>query len=158
MLRLLSAKAQGHLEFWKSSKPWLPKLVFLHMLMCLYIYIYICIYISGLDIGACPVAPGKKNLWIIAVGQVKTASCLPHWESTFCIFQVYFWECVQVSWSAIQACPRKYAYTWQNHVLLGFQWNIIKLSYTIFQGQVKVGVGQVKIESHLPHGASRCKS
>ena len=58
---------------------------------------------------------------------MKTASCLPHWESTFCIFQVYFWEYVQVSWSAIQACPRKYAFTCQNHVLLGFKWNIIKL-------------------------------
>ena len=35
---------------------------------------------------------------------------------------------------------------------------IIKLLYTIFQGQVKVGVGQVKIESHLPYVASCCKS
>ena len=61
-------------------------------------------------------------------------------------------------WSAIQACPRKYAFTCQNHVLIGFKWNIINLLYTIFQGQVKVGVGQVKIESHLPYGASRCKS
>ena len=34
----------------------------------------------------------------------------------------------------------------------------MKSLYTIFQGQVKVGVGQVKIESHLSYGASRCKS
>ena len=38
-----------------------------------------------------------------------------------CIFQVYFWECGQVSWSGIQVCPWKYAFTCQNHVLLA-QW------------------------------------
>ena len=65
---------------------------------------------------------------------------------------------MQVLWSAIKACPRKYAFTCQNHVLLGFKLNIIKLLHTLFQGQVKVGVGQVKIESYLPYGASRCKS
>ena len=34
-------------------------------------------------------------------------------------------------------------------MLLDFKWNIIK--HTIFQGQVKVGVGQVKVESHLSY-------
>ena len=87
---------------------------------------------------------------------MKTVSCLPHWESTLYIFPVYFWECVQVVWSGIQACPRKYAFTCHHHNLLGFKWNIIK--HTDFPGQVKVAEGQVKIESHLPYRASRCKS
>ena len=63
---------------------------------------------------------------------------------------------MQVLWSGIQACPRKYVFTRQQHILLGFKWNIIK--HTIIQRQVKVGVGQVKVESHLPNRASRRKS
>ena len=42
---------------------------------------------------------------------------------------------MQVSWSAIQACPRKYAFTCQNHVLLGFKLNIIKFLY---MGSIKL--------------------
>ena len=45
---------------------------------------------SGLDIGACPIAPGKYNLLTLAEGQVETVSCLPHWASTLYLFQVYF--------------------------------------------------------------------
>ena len=44
-------------------------------------------------------------------------------------------------------CPKKYAFTCQQNVLLGFKWNIIK--HTIFQGQVIVGVGQVNVEALL---------
>ena len=82
-------------------------------------------------------------------GQIEFVplSCLPHWASMLYIFWVYFWECVQVLWSTIQPCLRKYAFTCQHHVLLGLKWNIIK--HTIYQAQVKVGVGQVKVESHL---------
>ena len=109
----------------------------------------------GLDIGACTIAPGKYNLQIVAEWQVKTVSCLSHCASTLSIFWVYFWECVKVLWSGIQACPRKYAFTCQYHVLLGLKWNI---KNTNFQGQEIVGVGQVKVEYHLPYKASRCKS
>ena len=72
------------------------------------------------------------------------------------VFRVYFWKRVQTFRSGILACPRKYAFTCQHHVLLGFKWSITK--YIIFQGQVKAGVGQVKVESHLPYWASRRKS
>ena len=56
---------------------------------------------------------------------------------------------MQVLWSGIKSCFRKYAFTCQHHILIGFRYNIIK--HTIFYGQVKVGVGQVKVESHLPY-------
>ena len=56
---------------------------------------------------------------------------------------------MQVLWSGIQACPRKYAFTCLHHVLLSLKLIIIK--DTIFQGQVKVGVGHVKVETNLPN-------
>ena len=75
-----------------------------------------------------------------------------HWASTLYIFQVYFLECVQILWSCIQACPRKYASTCQRISCSScYKWNIIK--HTIFQGQVKVGVGQVNVEFRLPYWA-----
>ena len=45
---------------------------------------------------------------------------------------------MQVLWSGIQACPKKYAFICQHHVLLGLICNIIK--HTIFQGQVATKV------------------
>ena len=65
---------------------------------------------------------------------------------------------MQVLWFGIQACPKKYAFTCQHHVLLGFESMKHYITCTIFQGQVKVGVGQVKVGSHLPYRASCLKS
>ena len=62
---------------------------------------------------------------------------------------------MQVLWSGIQVCPRKYAFTCQHHVLLGLKWNII--NHTVFQGQVKVGAGQVKLNLTCPTGQVAAK-
>ena len=59
---------------------------------------------------------------------------------------------MQVLWSGIQDGPRKLAFTCQHYVPHGVEYNIIK--HTIFQGQVKVGEEQVKVESHLPYWTS----
>ena len=80
-----------------------------------------------------PHCPGQVEFVNYSCGASENCILLaPLGKYVLYIFQVYFWECVQALWSAIQAFHRKYAFTCQNHVLLGFKWNIIKLFYTIF--------------------------
>ena len=102
-----------------------------------------------------PHCPGQVEFVNYSCGASENCILLaPLGKYVFYISGLFLRMCA----SFVVCHPRKYAFTWQNHVLLGFKWNIIKLLYTVFQEQVKVGVGQVKIESYLPYGASRCKS
>ena len=103
---------------------------------------------AGLNIDGCPGQVEFLNYsWRASENFIMLAPLGKY--TTVYTFGLLLRMCASFVVSGIQACPRKYAFTCQHHVLLSFKWNIIK--HTIFQGQVKIGVGQVKVESHLPH-------
>ena len=73
--------------------------------------------LPGLDIDAC------LEFVNYSCGASENCILLAPLESTFCInFRFTFDNvCKFRGLPAIQACPRKYAFTCQNHVLLGFK-------------------------------------